>query len=226
MNADPEHWPALEMVPWRYDRFFGAGGLCDRYERNGNHLVQFCEIANWLTARVPGLTRDAVTVSFLSAVKNDWFGRHGARGTIKQLIDLDCGSAPPGKYSLRPSGLRVQQCPELMRARRSVWTEWLMAEEWSVPQWLKRSVGIEGEAVVLPTEPPALPHPRRPATPGPRPHKRDRAVAAMRDALKIGKYTPETLRDEKQEALATEFNVRRGVATKARKIVLSEFGGN
>ena len=64
-------------------------------------------------------------------------GRHGPRQTVEQLIDLDDFSAPRGRYSLRPSYIRVEASPELMRAPRSVWARWIKALGWSVPPELE-----------------------------------------------------------------------------------------
>ena len=109
----------IDLSPRRYQRFFGAGGICERYEQCGDHLVQFCEIADWLINAVPGLSRDAVERLFVLSARNHWFGRHGPRQTIERLIDLDDITAPRRMYSLRPSGLRVEAAPELMRAPSS-----------------------------------------------------------------------------------------------------------
>jgi hypothetical protein len=120
-------------------RFFSDGGLYDRYERLGDHLVQFGEIVDQLTATVPGLSRDAVIRRFLFSAKNHWFGRYGWRQTIEQLIDLDNRGVPCGMYSLRPSYIRVEAHPKLMRARRSVWAQWIQAQGWPVPPELGKS---------------------------------------------------------------------------------------
>jgi hypothetical protein len=119
-------------------RFVGAGGICEAYERRGDKLLQFHDIANLITDTVPAVSRDAVVRLFLFSVKTDWFGRHGPRQTIEQLIDLDNFQfSPRGKYFLRPSYLRVEDSPEYMRASRSVWARWIKARGWRVPPELK-----------------------------------------------------------------------------------------
>ena len=127
-----------EIVLRRIARFFGVEGLCEAYERRGDHLVQLHDIANLLADTVPGVTRDAVIRRLLFSARNNWFGRHGLRQTVKQLIDLDDFSyAPRGRYSLRPSYIRVEAAPEHMRAPRSVWALWLRALRWPVPPELE-----------------------------------------------------------------------------------------
>jgi hypothetical protein len=148
----------LEIALRRRARFFSDGGLCDRYESRGDHLVQFHEIVNWLTSTVPGLNRDAVIARFRFSAKNHGLGRHGRRQTIELLVDLDdFSSAPRGMYSLRPSYIRVETFPEAMRARRSVWVQWLQAQGWPVPPELGRSILIKASSVELPTGQPASP---------------------------------------------------------------------
>lgn len=158
----------LETVDGRYKRFFGherqvtllkditwvsskgesvtlAAGLhrvvslCEHYERRGDHLVQFGDVVRYLTTM--GLSRDVMVARFRLSVRNHEFGRHGHRQTIERLVDLDHPSAPAGMYSLRPSGLRAEACPELMRARRSVWAGWLQDQSWPVAPWLGRPIG-------------------------------------------------------------------------------------
>lgn len=125
-----------EIVLRRIARFFEAGGICDAYERRGDQPVQFYDIANLMADTVPALSRDAVIRRFLFSAKTGWFGRHGPRQTIEQLIDLD-NFPPRGRYSLRPSYLRVEASPEYMRAPRSVWARWLKALGWPVPPELE-----------------------------------------------------------------------------------------
>jgi hypothetical protein len=134
LEEDPQQ---SEIVLRRMERFFGIGGLCDRYERRGDHLVQFHDIADLVTDTVPTVSREIVVRRFLFSAKVDWFGRHGPRRTIEQLIDLDCSFAPRGRYSLRPSYIRVEASPELVRAPRSVWARWLKAQGWPVPPELE-----------------------------------------------------------------------------------------
>jgi hypothetical protein len=129
-----------ELARQRWNRFFGDDGLVARFQCLGDHLVQFHQIVAWLTSTVPGLSREAVIRRFLFSVKNIGFGRHGPRQTIERLIDLDDFSyVPRGAYSLRPSYLRVEAVPGRMRARRSVWAQWLQTQGWPVPPELSTS---------------------------------------------------------------------------------------
>lgn len=121
-------------------RFFRAGGLCEAYERRGDDLVQFGDIVDLVTDMVKAVSRDAVKRRFLFGAKTGWFGRHGPRQTIEQLIDLDWYSfVPRGRYPLRPSYIRVETAPKYMRAPRSVWAKWLKAQGWPVPLELEQS---------------------------------------------------------------------------------------
>jgi hypothetical protein len=181
----------LEIALRRGARFFSDGGLCDRYERRDDYLVQFHEIVNWLTYTVPGLSRDAVIGIFRFSMKNHGFGRHGPRQTIEQLIDLNNRDAPAGLYPLRPSGLRAEACPEFMRARRSVWAQWIQAQGWPVPPELARSILIEGEALELSTGQTAQPSASAgsalpPSAPCPPDANATVLRAAIRAALKSG----------------------------------------
>lgn len=100
--------------------------------------MQFGDIEDLVTDTVPGVSRDAVKRRFLFGAKIGWFGRHGPRQTIEQLVDLDASSfTPRGRYSLRPSYIRVEASPKLMRAPRSVWARWVEAEGWPVPLGLR-----------------------------------------------------------------------------------------
>ena len=117
----------------KYTRFFGPCGICDMYERRGDQLIQFGDIAAYVADAAPDMTRAGVSRRFLLSVKMGWFGRRWSRGVIDRLIDLD--SRPDRvSHSLRPSYLTVEAAPLLMRARRSVWVAWLKAEGWPVPQ--------------------------------------------------------------------------------------------
>jgi len=130
------------MVLRRMSRFLEVGGLCEAYEHRGDDLIQFHDIANLLADMVqPAVNRDAVIRRFLFSARTGLFGRHGPRQTVEQLIDLDDFSAPRGRYSLRPSYIRVEASPERMRAPRSVWARWIKALGWSVPPELE--LGLE-----------------------------------------------------------------------------------
>lgn len=138
-----------QLAVWRSQRFFSAGGLMERYERLGDDLVQYGDIATWLVTAEPGLNYKGAIDRFVTSVKHGGFGwrYYGKRRAVAKLIDLD-GRAhqPPAKYRLRPSSLTVEMCPELMRARGSVWAQWLRTENWPVPNWLPRTL-IEGKVV-------------------------------------------------------------------------------
>jgi len=122
------------IVTRRMARFFNVGGLCEAYERRGNRLIQLSHIASVMADSAPGLSRESVIRRFLFSAEAGWFGRHGTRGTIEKLLDLDAYStAPRTKYSLRPSYIRTEASPELMRAPRSVWARWIEAMGWPVP---------------------------------------------------------------------------------------------
>ena len=54
--------PDLRVVERRWKRFFGAGGICEHFERGGDHLMQFGDIVEWLTTA--GLNRDVVVSRF------------------------------------------------------------------------------------------------------------------------------------------------------------------
>lgn len=118
----------------RGKRFFGDGGLCERYERRGDELVQFGDLLNWLITAVPGLDQKIALLRFRFSVRHGGFCRRGLRRTIEHLVDLDdYSNAPCGAYSLRPTGSRADYAPLLMRARASVWAEWLKKQGWPVP---------------------------------------------------------------------------------------------
>ena len=128
-----------DIVSRRSARFFARGGLCEAYERRGERLVQFGRIADVLVDTLPAVSREVVVRRFLFSVETDLFGRHGARGTIERLLDLDAYSfVSRGKYSLRPSYNRVESSPALMRAPRSVWAKWVQAMGWPVPAELEQ----------------------------------------------------------------------------------------
>ena len=140
VTAEPlDRDPDPEISLWRARRFFSDGGLCDRFEKLGDQLVQFGNLVKWLLSIVPGLTEEVIPARFRFSVEHGGFGRHGARRTIERLIDLDDYSgAPRGMYSLRPSSFRAAWgAPRLMRARASVWAEWLETQGWPVPSELR-----------------------------------------------------------------------------------------
>jgi hypothetical protein len=127
---DPDYDP--EIIHSRIKRFFGDGGLCALFEKLGDPLVQFDRIVEWLEST--GLNRSAIIARFRFSVEYGGFGWHGTRRRVKNLLDLDSyGSSPPGRYRLHPRSLEAQMFPRLMRARASVWVEWLKHQGWPVP---------------------------------------------------------------------------------------------
>ena len=67
----------------------------------------------------------------------------------------------------------VERYPRDMRARRSVWVQWIEFEEWSVPPVLRRSIVIEDRVVEPRSAQPALPMPSaEPTTPPRKPERR------------------------------------------------------
>jgi hypothetical protein len=150
-SGDPEECRKT-LALWRRARFFGDGGLHDRFARQGDRLVQFGEIVSYL-GTTAGLDRDAVIARFRFSIQNNGFGRHGSRQTIEHLIDLDCVEAfPPGEYSLRPSWWRAEEFPELLRARSSFWAGWLATQGLPVPPEFKTA---------MPSDIEPLPYPKR-----------------------------------------------------------------
>lgn len=81
-------------------RFFEAGGLCEAYEHRGDDLIQFHDIVKLLADTVPAVDREAAIRSMLLSAKTGWFGRHGRRQTIEQLIDLDNFPFAPRRRSI------------------------------------------------------------------------------------------------------------------------------
>jgi hypothetical protein len=148
--SEPERLSAQnELRLRRFEKFFGAKGLCARYGKIGDDLIQFHEIAQWLVSAVPGLTYNTATARFVLAAKHGALGSRDygpRRRAVASLIDLDGMEFAASQYPLRPSSLRVEMRPALMRARRSTWAAWLQNERWPVPAWL-RSTLIEGVAV-------------------------------------------------------------------------------
>jgi hypothetical protein len=147
---------------WRAKRLFR---ICDRFQQRGDHLVQFGDIADWLTNAKLELSRSAILQRFIFSAKNGGFGWRrrkftdrfgnryevGRRPAVARLIDLDSyGSFAPGCYVLRPSALTVETIPQLMRAPRSVWVEWLQTQEWPVPPELGSSIVIEADFAEVP----------------------------------------------------------------------------
>jgi len=147
LSEDPR---GSEIVELRRKRFFGAGGICDRYERTDDELIQAWTIAGWLEVTVPGLNRDDVIQRFSYSAKHGGFGlrQYGPdRRAVARLVDLDSfGSFARAQYALRPSTLTVAIVPQLMRASRSDWVEWIRSQGWQVPIELDRAVNENSPA--------------------------------------------------------------------------------
>jgi hypothetical protein len=127
----------IECASRRFQRFFGSGGLVEKFEQIG-YLVQFGDVAEWLGVHVPGIARaDAIKLFVLAARHGELGWRdYGERRAVAELIDLDGHEFDPGQYPLRPSALTVEMRPASIRARRSVWARWLKSQGWPVPSWL------------------------------------------------------------------------------------------
>jgi hypothetical protein len=172
-KIDPE-----EIRLRRAARFTDRGGLYERFERfqdglgglgfgrrsgsgpveerRGNGLVEFRDVVRWLVS--VGIDRTVVIERFLLSARHGEFGRRGPQERIDRLFDLGgfCIFAP-GQYPLRPSYITVEESPESMRARRSVWAKWIQDQGWPLPSWLPRSTLIEHEPAPASTRPAAQP---------------------------------------------------------------------
>jgi hypothetical protein len=141
--------------------------LQERFERREDHLIEAGVIAEWVAALHPRHTRRVVLRRFVLSVTHGgfgwrWYGERRAVARLVDLVNIDPGSFgfEPGQYPLRPTVLTVEMNPNGMRAPRSVWLEWLRAQELPVPRELASSVLIEGQAAELRGRAaPALPTP-------------------------------------------------------------------
>jgi hypothetical protein len=98
----------LQISLRRSEHFFGNGarGIYERFERCGDRLIEFRDIAEWVTALDPALSREAITNRFVLSAAHGGFGWrwYGTRRTVAGLIDLSgFSSFAPGQYPLRPS---------------------------------------------------------------------------------------------------------------------------
>jgi len=202
--------PGSEVTLRRAARFFGDGGLCDRYERRGDGLIEFNDIVTWLAGQ-PGLTRETIMKQFVLAAKYGEFGRR--RGKIDQLVDLHGFNEPTcGQYSLRPSWLKVEARPQTMRARRSTWMRWLQEQNWPVPAWLSRPAIVTDA-----TRNSKIPIGK--SKRGAPPKQAARLKAAMRamDPARLGSMG--------YDEMATTFGAAASTCAKYRKEVLAANGG-
>ena len=72
---------------------------------------------------------------------NTCFRDYPDRRSIRDLLDLHNFNQYPaaGQYPLRPSLQTVEMYPEAMRARRSIWVQWIAAQGWPVPPELHKT---------------------------------------------------------------------------------------
>lgn len=136
----------------RAARFFGAGGICERYEQIEDELWEANRVAKRLADTVEG-GYGTVIERFKFSVRAGGFGPAPALryGRAVHLLDLTAFSTfAPGQYPLRPSVCTVDSIPQAMRARRSIWAHWLLQQGWPVPPEFGRSILIDAE--LLPNE--------------------------------------------------------------------------
>jgi hypothetical protein len=129
-----------KLIERRKKRF---DGIVARYEQIGDLLIEFNDIAQNLTATIPGITSAMVAQRLVSSAKlgafptpRTGFGREPNRSAVRGLVDLYSLYAeppfPPGQYPLRPSLLTIEAAPLAMRARRSILIQWLRSQGWPV----------------------------------------------------------------------------------------------
>jgi hypothetical protein len=136
----------IDTMDNRRRRFFEDGGICARFEERGDDLIEFEEIAS-IIADLNGVPFDAVLRRFLFSVGQGGLGwRHRDIRRVDRLVDLTDFPFSPGQYPLRPSILTVQKRPLRMRARRSVWVDWLRAQGWQLPPDFERRATKEQPA--------------------------------------------------------------------------------
>jgi hypothetical protein len=164
-----------EINERRFRRFFGEGGIVDRYERCGDELVEVGVVARELADIVPGLRPAVVLRRVALTAKRGEFGlrRTPDRDIVVNMIDLSGTGFEPGQYPLRPSVFTVGQLTAAMRARRSVWAAWIAAQGWPAPPWYRH-----GMTIGMSEPPAALDHQGAQRRPASRP-----AIRAMLDEL-------------------------------------------
>jgi hypothetical protein len=211
------------MIPARRGaRFFNAGGLCERYERIGDELIQFHDIFQWILTAQPNINKTQVIDRFLLSVKHNEFGRRGAFGKIDLLVDLDNRDAPAAKYSLRPYYLSaVEARPLTMRARCSTWAAWLRNQGWPLPNWLSGAPLIDQKPEVNVFAPGAN------LLEGPQPRSRGRVPETLtRVMAEMRAMDPSRLGDMKEKQMKDTFSASRDTCRRARNAVMSDFVGN
>jgi hypothetical protein len=110
------------------------------YKQRGDPLIKFGKIVENLVASVPGLTEAMVRQRFLDTVERgdfpllgSGFRREPDRRAVNALIDFHSEKVfVPGQYPLRPGTLTIKAAPLEMRARTSVWPQWIKAQGWPV----------------------------------------------------------------------------------------------
>jgi hypothetical protein len=178
-NADDERNQTL-VARRRGKRFFGASGLCERYEQIGDELIEFGQIVELLTVAHADLDAVRLTRLFVVSTQLGAFptpgtglGRHPARSAVRGLLDLVSRRGPAvGQYPLRPSLLTVEMAPAAMRARRSDWVQWLRSQDLPVPAMLAHRLTIDhrsAPSAERSAAPPAAPEPVLEANPPPHP---------------------------------------------------------
>jgi hypothetical protein len=109
------------------------------YRERHDDLILFGMIVDLLAATVPDITQ-----RFLAAVEcgdfpiiGTGFRREPDRRAVNALIDFHSLNAVwpfvAGQYPLHPSLSTIKAAPLEMRARRSVWAQWIREQGWPVP---------------------------------------------------------------------------------------------
>jgi hypothetical protein len=222
----------------RGERFFAAGGLCERCERTGDELIELSEIVRLLVTTVPDLTQAAVLEHFLSSVQyghfpvlGTGFGREPERRAVRGLIDLvNLRAFAPGQYPLRPSVATVRAAPLAMHARRSIWVQWIRSRCWPVPPELGYGLTIDNEpnnreiSRVQMSERVSDERANDTTSNTRQVHSapvRDGVEAAMRKDIAGGKLTLDALRAMTEEALLARYGTSRYTCREARKRALA-----
>jgi hypothetical protein len=138
----------------RAKRFFGAGGLCERYERTGDALIEFDTIVGLVTASHPDLNAIQLIRLFIISTQlgafplpGTGFGRQPDRSVVRGLVDVfNLRAFALGLYALRPSLLTIEAAPLVMRARRTTWVRWLKAQDLPVPPMLAHGLAIDHQS--------------------------------------------------------------------------------
>jgi hypothetical protein len=120
------------------------------YERRGNRLIMYSDVALWLKQRDPSLDLEKLKNLLINSV------RLGGLRKGRDLLDLT-GSAgtepiPAGKYRLRPDLFALQINPFFMTAPVSIWAAWLTLKGLPVPEeWAPNAPTEPATEHVLPS---------------------------------------------------------------------------